>query len=125
MKGGFYDSRSYHTWRCVLLLRVCTTQICQKQKERLQRKLRQAETAAVVKKAVILNKGGGSAPVKAKRKVLKKPKIGEKVIQIEGMHCDHCKQSVTSELNKIDGVAAKVKLKKNGVDPVSGSTPFF
>lgn len=84
-----------------------------------------AETAAVVKNAVILNKGGGSAPVKAKRKVLKKPKIGEKVIQIEGMHCDHCKQSVTSELNKIDGVAAKVKLKKNGVDPVSGSTPFF
>ncbi len=69
--------------------------------------------------------GGGSGPVKAKRKVLKKPKIGEKVIQIEGMHCDHCKQSVTSELNKIDGVAAKVKLKKNGVDPVSGSTPFF
>ena len=57
--------------------------------------------------------GGGSAPVKAKRKVLKKPKIGEKVIQIEGMHCDHCKQSVTSELNKIDGVAAKVELKKN------------
>ncbi len=57
--------------------------------------------------------GGGSGPVKAKRKVLKKPKIGEKVIQIEGMHCDHCKQSVTSELNKIDGVAAKVKLKKN------------
>ena len=45
--------------------------------------------------------------------MLKKPKIGEKVIQIEGMHCDHCKQSVTSELNKIDGVAAKVKLKKN------------
>lgn len=57
--------------------------------------------------------GGGSVPVKAKRKVLKKPKIGEKVIQIEGMHCDHCKQSVTSELNKIDGVAAKVELKKN------------
>ena len=57
--------------------------------------------------------GGGSAPVKAKRKVLKKPKIGEKVIQIEGMHCEHCKQSVISELNKIDGVAAKVELKKN------------
>ena len=51
--------------------------------------------------------------MKVKRKLLKKPKIGEKVIQIDGMHCDHCKQSVTSELNKIDGVAAKVKLKKN------------
>lgn len=57
--------------------------------------------------------GGGSGPVKAKRKVLKKPKIGEKVIQIQGMHCEHCKQSVISELNKIDGVAAKVELKKN------------
>lgn len=57
--------------------------------------------------------GGGSGPVKAKRKVLKNPKIGEKVIQIQGMHCEHCKQSVISELNKIDGVAAKVELKKN------------
>lgn len=37
----------------------------------------------------------------------------EKVIQIEGMHCEHCKQSVASELNKIDGVAAKVDLKKD------------
>ena len=57
--------------------------------------------------------GGGSGPVKAKRKVLKNPKIGEKVIQILRMHCEHCKQSVISELNKIDGVAAKVELKKN------------
>ena len=70
--------------------------------------------------------GGGSGTVKAKRKSLKNPKLGEKTIQIEGMHCDHClaavetaldgdhcRQSVMSELNKIDGVAAKVDLKKN------------
>ena len=54
--------------------------------------------------------GGGSKPVKAKKKTLKNPKIGEKVIQIEGMHCDHCRQSVTSALNRLDGVAAKVNL---------------
>ena len=57
--------------------------------------------------------GGGSGTVKAKRKSLKNPKLGEKTIQIEGMHCDHCRQSVMSELNKIEGVAAKVDLKKN------------
>ena len=57
--------------------------------------------------------GGGSGTVKAKRKSQKNPKLGEKTIQIEGMHCDHCRQSVMSELNKIDGVAAKVDLKKN------------
>ena len=57
--------------------------------------------------------GGGSSTVKAKRKMLKNPKIGEKIIQIEGMHCEHCRQSVASELNKIDGVAAKVDLNKN------------
>ena len=56
--------------------------------------------------------GGGSGTVKAKRKVLKNPKTGEKIIQIEGMHCDHCKQKVTEELNKINGAAAKVDLKK-------------
>ena len=55
--------------------------------------------------------GGGRGTVKAKRKSLKNPKLGEKTIQIEGMHCDHCRQSVMSELNKIDGVAAKVDLK--------------
>lgn len=52
--------------------------------------------------------GGGLKPVKAKKKTLKNPKIGEKVIRIEGMHCGHCRQSVTSALNRLDGVAAKV-----------------
>ena len=39
--------------------------------------------------------GGGSGTVKAKSKALKNPKTGEKIIQIEGMHCDHCKQKDT------------------------------
>ena len=29
------------------------------------------------------------------------PIIGKKVIKIEGMHCDHCKQKVTSALNDL------------------------
>ena len=28
------------------------------------------------------------------------------------MHCDHCVQSVTRELNKIEGASAKVNLKE-------------
>ncbi len=57
--------------------------------------------------------GGSKGLVKEKDKVLDHPKIGEKTIRIEGMHCDRCRQSVASSLNKIDGVAAKVDLKKN------------
>lgn len=57
--------------------------------------------------------GGGPSTVKARKKVLENDKIGEKIIKIEGMHCDHCKQSVTSALNKIEGAAAKVDLKRN------------
>lgn len=54
--------------------------------------------------------GGGSKPEKVKKKVLKNPRMGKKVIEIEGMHCAHCKQSVTSALNQLDGVVAKVNL---------------
>lgn len=36
----------------------------------------------------------------------------KKVIKIEGMHCDHCKAAVENALNGIDGVEAKVNLKK-------------
>lgn len=37
----------------------------------------------------------------------------KKVITIEGMHCDHCAQKVTSSLEQIDGIKkVKVQLKK-------------
>ncbi|MCI6717173.1 MAG: heavy-metal-associated domain-containing protein [Bacilli bacterium] len=37
----------------------------------------------------------------------------KKVITIEGMHCDHCAQKVTSSLEQIDGIKkVKVHLKK-------------
>lgn len=36
----------------------------------------------------------------------------KKVISINGMSCDHCQAAVEKSLNEIEGVAAKVKLKK-------------
>ena len=43
----------------------------------------------------------------------------KKVITIEGMHCDHCAQKVTSSLEQIDGIKkVKVHLKKKQVTVV-------
>lgn len=58
---------------------------------------------------------GGSGTVKTRKprkKKLNGPVIGKKTIRIQGMHCDHCVQSVTRELNKIEGASAKVNLKE-------------
>ena len=57
--------------------------------------------------------GGGSGSLTVKEdKKLTNPKIGEKIIQIEGMHCEHCCDNVTAALNRLNGVSAKVNLKK-------------
>lgn len=37
----------------------------------------------------------------------------KKIIDINGMSCEHCKARVEKALNAIDGVEAKVELKKN------------
>lgn len=54
---------------------------------------------------------GGSVP-KPEKKKLKGVKIAEKILTIEGMHCENCKNSVERQLNDIRGVVAKVSLKK-------------
>lgn len=55
---------------------------------------------------------GGGDDVKPKKKKLQGQCISEKIVFIEGMHCDHCKNSVESNINQIDGAVAKVNLKK-------------
>lgn len=55
---------------------------------------------------------GGAVP-KVPEKKLDGEKIGEKVVTIEGMYCENCKNSVERQINRIDGAAAKVNLKKN------------
>lgn len=53
--------------------------------------------------------GGGSVPKPKKKKV---QAVSSKVIFIEGMHCDNCKNSVERNINEIEGASAKVNLKK-------------
>ena len=54
---------------------------------------------------------GGSNTIRDK-KSLNAPKIGEKVMRIEGMHCEKCEIRVHNALNRLDGVACKVSWKK-------------
>lgn len=46
------------------------------------------------------------------KKVLNAPKIGEKIMRIEEMHCENCEIRVQNALNRLDGVACKVSWKK-------------
>ena len=55
--------------------------------------------------------GGGSKPEIPKKR-LDGTKLGEKTMKITGMHCENCVASVTRAINRIDGAAAKVSLKK-------------
>ena len=45
----------------------------------------------------------------------------KKVIAIEGMTCSHCQARVEKALNAVDGVKAKVDLKKNTATVEAGS----
>lgn len=55
--------------------------------------------------------GSGGNTIRDK-KTLAAPKIGEKVMDIEGMHCENCEIRVENALNRLDGVACKVSWKK-------------
>lgn len=54
--------------------------------------------------------GGGS--VRAKPKKLTEPVVEKKVVSVSGMHCENCQNHLTELLNELDGVSAKVSLKK-------------
>ena len=51
--------------------------------------------------------GGSKGVIKAERKKLLHPKMGEKTVKIYGMHCEHCAERVARAINKIDGVSYK------------------
>lgn len=57
--------------------------------------------------------GGGSGTIADPPKELENPAIGKKIVHIEGMHCENCKNSVERSVNKIDGAACRVDLKRN------------
>lgn len=54
---------------------------------------------------------GGGSEVRIKPKKLKHV-IAKATVTIDGMTCDHCKNRVESRLNELDGVSARVDLKK-------------
>lgn len=54
--------------------------------------------------------GGGSVSVETKQ--LENPVLGQKIIHIEGMHCDNCRNSVERKINRIEGASCRVNLKK-------------
>lgn len=53
----------------------------------------------------------GGSDYKPKRKKLSNVKY-RKTFQVEGMHCQHCKNRVEEVVNDISGVAGKVNLKQ-------------
>lgn len=55
--------------------------------------------------------GSGSNTVRDKKK-LTQPKTGEKILVIQGMHCENCEIRVENALNRLEGVACKVSRKK-------------
>lgn len=64
--------------------------------------------------------GSGSTTVRSHKK-LTDPKLGEKVLVIEGMHCENCQNRVENALNRLDGIVCKVNLRKK-IATVSYST---
>ena len=57
----------------------------------------------------------GGSPSKPPKKRLKNKVIKTYIIQIEGMRCQNCANTVTRSINELDGAAAKINLKKHEV----------
>lgn len=66
---------------------------------------------------------GGSDSRKPKKKKLDNPIVATKIITIEGMHCDNCKNRVEKAINSLDGAVGKVNLNKK-IATVSMSNPI-
>lgn len=59
--------------------------------------------------------GGGSVP--RQKKVIGKARY-RKVMKLEGLHCENCKNSVEKAIDSIEGAAAKVNLKAQTAEVV-------
>ena len=56
--------------------------------------------------------GGGDSVKKEPDKKLSGPIIKTMVFKIDGMHCENCSNMVKRSINRLDGVSAKVNLRK-------------
>ena len=55
--------------------------------------------------------GSGSNTIRSHKK-LSNPKIGEKRMTVEGMHCKNCQARVENAINRLNDAVCKVDLKK-------------
>ena len=55
--------------------------------------------------------GSGSNTIRLKKK-LTEPKLGEKILMVEGMRCENCEIRVENALNRLDGVVCRVNLRR-------------
>ena len=55
--------------------------------------------------------GSGGNTIRSHKK-LTEPKIGEKVLTVEGMHCENCQARVENAIDRLEGAVCKVNLKK-------------
>ena len=66
--------------------------------------------------------GSGSNTIRTK-KTLTEPVLGQFTMTVEGMHCENCQVRVENALNRLDGVACRVNLRRKTA-LVSYSRPF-
>ena len=57
--------------------------------------------------------GGGGGSIAEETKILTGPVIGRKIVHVEGMHCENCKNRIERQINRMEGASGKVDLKKN------------
>lgn len=55
--------------------------------------------------------GSGSNSIRIKKE-LNAPRLGEKILDIEGMYCENCEIRVENALNRLDGVACRASHRK-------------
>jgi copper chaperone len=55
---------------------------------------------------------GGGGELRPERKKLDGPVTEKKIISIDGMSCENCRNRVERAINKIDGASARVNLRK-------------
>ena len=57
--------------------------------------------------------GGGGDTVAEEKKILDNPVIAVKTVDIEGMHCENCKNSIERSVNKMMVLHARLILRRS------------
>ena len=71
-------------------------------------------------------KGGGGGEERPHKK-LEEPAVGQRVLSVEGMHCESCQARIEKAIDRLDGVVCKTNLHKKTAtvtysQPVSDDT---